>query len=169
MAPAAAILLAILTASAAFTDIRSRQIPNSLIIAGCVAALALQTWQGNLLAAAQGFGLALLIYLPLCLLRAMGGGDLKLMATIGLITGPNIWLTLFVLTSIIGGVIALIVIVYNGLGRRVLLNLKHILTTFPPWRNRPELDVHSGKGVALPHAVSIAIATFLYLLADSMS
>ena len=35
----------------------------------------------------MGAGLALLIYVPLFALRAMGGGDVKLMAAVGAIVG----------------------------------------------------------------------------------
>jgi Type IV leader peptidase family. len=61
------IAAAILTLIAALTDLRSRQIPNWLVVAGLLAGFILnaylQGWPG-LLQAARGFGLALLIYCP---------------------------------------------------------------------------------------------------------
>src|SRR3954466_3907979 len=97
------------TGIAAITDLYSRRIPNALAVAGFVAGLSLNAWLngwGGLAQSVMGFGLAVLIYVPLFLLRAMGGGDVKLMAAAGAIVGPRDWFTLFIMASIAGGVIA---------------------------------------------------------------
>ncbi|MGD0001379.1 MAG: prepilin peptidase, partial [Bryobacteraceae bacterium] len=62
---------------AAIYDWRFRRIPNWLCVAGLLAGFSAQIYlQGarGLLTAGEGFGLALLIYLPLYLLRGMGAG-----------------------------------------------------------------------------------------------
>ncbi|MBI3682079.1 MAG: prepilin peptidase [Acidobacteria bacterium] len=46
------------------------------------------------------------MFLPLFLLRGMGGGDAKLMAAIGAITGWQNCFIVFLLTAILGGVLA---------------------------------------------------------------
>ena len=71
---------------AAVFDLRTRRIPNWLCAAGFIAGFACQIalfrWTGAR-DAALGAGIALLIYIPLFALRAVGGGDVKLMAAVG--------------------------------------------------------------------------------------
>ena len=55
----------------------------------------------------SGFGLAVLIYVPLFILRAMGGGDVKLMAAAGAIARTKGLVYPFHLGIMAGGVIAL--------------------------------------------------------------
>jgi len=119
--------------------------------------------------AGLGFGLALLIYFPLFMLRGMGAGDVKLMAAVGALVGPGNWLRIFVLTALIGGAIAVGTILYRGVLRRVLKNLGHILMSpfrgRAPFQDHPELDLTSGAGLSLPHGAVIALGTFLFLFA----
>ena len=61
-----------------------------------------------------GTGLALLVYIPLFALRAVGGGDVKLMAAVGSMAGPKAWIAIFLITAIAGGVIAMVLIVGEG-------------------------------------------------------
>ena len=66
-----------------------------LVVAGFVVGIALNTWLAGWPGTQQslmGFGLAALVYVPLFILRAMGGGDVKLMAAAGAIIGPRDWL-----------------------------------------------------------------------------
>src|SRR5690349_12616599 len=108
------------TGVAALTDLYSRRIPNFLVVAGFIAGLAFNIWFAGWIGLAQslmGFGLAILIYVPLFVLRAMGGGDVKLMAAAGALVGPRDWFTLFILASIAGGVIAMgMLLARNTLG-----------------------------------------------------
>src|SRR5258707_6460288 len=101
------LLLTLLVVTAAVHDLRSRRIPNWLVLAGLVLGVALNSflhpyWPG-FKEAAQGFGLALLIYFPLYILHAMGAGDVKLMAALGAMVGPGPWLALFIVPAILGG------------------------------------------------------------------
>jgi prepilin peptidase CpaA len=120
-------------------------------------------------AAASGFGLAMLVYLPLFMLRAMGGGDVKLMAALGAAAGPQNWLAIFLITSILGGPIALVTIVIRGRVGKTMRNIGAILWQLvrlrAPHRAEPELDVAHPKAVGLPHGAVIAlgVATFLLL------
>ena len=109
--------LAALALAAALTDIHSRRIPNWLVAAGFAAGVGFQVharglpglWDA-LLGAAAGF----LVYLGLFALRAMGGGDVKLMGAIGAFTGPKDWFVIFVLASLIGGALALVSLATKG-------------------------------------------------------
>lgn len=168
------LVLTFLALLAAFYDLRFRRVPNWLVAAGLVLGIV-----GNsilfgflgLLLSMKGFGLALLIYIPLYLARGMGGGDVKLMAAVGALVGPVNWLVIFVLTGLIGGVIAIVFVLVKGRLRRTLHNVASILQSMAsrqaPYAANPELDVRTSAGVGLPHAAVIALGIFAFLIANS--
>ena len=154
-------------------DLRTRRIPNWLVATGLIAGftgqIATRSIPG-LRAAAFGALLAIAVYLPLYLLRAVGGGDLKLMAAIGSIAGPSNWLVIFVLASLIGGALALAVVLSRGRITTTLANIGAILARLvrlqAPYRDRPDLDVSNPAAIRLPHGVSIAIGVVLFVAAN---
>jgi prepilin peptidase CpaA len=170
------ILLAALVISAAVFDFRTRRIPNWLCAAGFLCGFAFQIvlfrWTGAR-DAALGAGLALLIYVPLFALRAVGGGDVKLMAAVGSIGGPQSWIAIFLITAILGGAIALVMITVKGRVARTMRNVGILLSELAhlraPHRVEQELDVSSGQGLRLPHGCTIAAGTMLYLAYSIMS
>ena len=111
------ILLGILAAIAAIFDIRYRRIPNWLVLAGILVGFAWNVsssgWPG-LGRASAGLGLGFILYFPLYLLRARGAGDVKLLAAVGAVTGPLNCLWIFLLTAILGGIIALFLLLFRG-------------------------------------------------------
>jgi prepilin peptidase CpaA len=165
------VLLAALVTVAAVFDWRTRRIPNWLCVAGLASGFACQIvlfrWAGAR-EALLGTGLALLIYVPLFALRAVGGGDVKLMAAVGSIAGPRAWIAIFLVTALVGGVIALVLIAVKGRMRRTFRNVGVLLTELvhlrAPHKVEEELDVTSGKGLRLPHGCTIAAGTLLYLI-----
>ncbi len=170
LAPFVAAVLAVLVVIAAFTDLKARRIPNWLVASGLALGVGLNWFLYGgvgLKFAIQGLGLAMLIYLPLFVLRGMGAGDVKLMAAVGSLAGPGNWLRIFVLTAIIGGVVAVIYILSQGAAGKAARNLAGIvLSPFrgkAPYQDNPELDVTSGKGMSLPHGAVIALGTILFL------
>jgi prepilin peptidase CpaA len=170
------LLLAALVIIAAAFDLRTRRIPNWLCATGLVSGFACQIalfhWTGAR-DAALGAGLALLIYIPLFALRAVGGGDVKLMAAVGSIAGPASWVAIFLITAITGGAIALVMIAVTGRFARTMRNVGILLTELvhlrAPYRVEQELDVSSGQGLRLPHGCTIAAGTLLYLGYSIMS
>jgi len=168
--PTHKILLAALVLVAAVYDIRFRKIPNWLCATGIAAGLALNgfifEWPG-LAQAALGLGVAALIYLPLFVLRAMGAGDVKLMMAVGSLVGWKSWLAIFVITGILGGVIALLLLLSKGLlGEKmgnVVYILKELVHLRAPYRSRPDMDVRSPTAIRLPHAAVIALGALSFL------
>jgi prepilin peptidase CpaA len=165
------ILVGILAATAAIFDIRSRRIPNWLVLTGIVAGFAWNmsaypVWPG-LGRAAAGLGLGFVLYFPLYLLRARGAGDVKLLASVGSITGPGNCFWIFFLTAILGGAIALLLLMFRGRVRKTLFNVawiaQDLLHLRLPYRRSDELDVTTPKGMRLPHAAMIAVGTIAFL------
>ena len=105
--------------------------------------------------AAVGFGAAFGIYLIFFLLKGRGGGDLKMMAALGAILGWSNWVLLFVLTSVLGGVVALIVVVARGRVGQTWRNL----------RNLSQQTLDRPNALSLPHAPVVAVAALFTAIA----
>jgi len=165
-------VLVVIVVTAAIFDLRYRKIPNWLVLVGLVLGFGLNTFLfevAGLVAAAKGMGLALLIYFPLYLLRAMGAGDAKLMAAVGSIVGWGNWLAIFVATAVIGGVLGVIVLLFAGRIRKTFWNMGWILNEIlhfrAPYHSSQELDVRSAQGMRMPHGVAIALGSITFLVA----
>lgn len=166
-----AVLLAVLIAAAIY-DIRFRRIPNWLTAGGVLIGLGLNTflyegWPGlrfGLIGMAAAFGLYFFLYA----LRAMGAGDVKLMAAVGALVGWEDWFGIFVVTAIVGGIMALILMTLRGRVKHTLWNVGFILSEMkhgrPAYVGREELDVKNPKAMGLPHGFVIAVGTLFYLL-----
>jgi prepilin peptidase CpaA len=172
MRPAVEALLVLVALAAGFFDLRERRVPNWLTLAALIAGIAVNlalAHRPGLWTSLEGLGLALLIYLPLYLLRGVGGGDLKLMAAIGAIVGPIHWFWIWIFTALLGGVAALVLVIAKGRLRATLANVWAILTSLArgraPHLEHPDLDVRRESTLRLPHGVVIAAATLIFLLA----
>ena len=145
-------------AGAAWWDWRERLIPNWLCLGGLLCGFVVNDW----LFAMKGLALALAIHLPLYALRATGGGDVKLMAALGALLGVDDWLRLFIVSAVLGGVVAIGFVMSRGvLGetfRRVGFVLSSLVRGRAPYKTNPELDVGSGMGRTLPRGVIVAMA-----------
>jgi prepilin peptidase CpaA len=164
------ILLGILVTVAAAYDIRYRRIPNWLVLAGIVAGFAFNSSDGlsGLGRAAAGLGLGFILYFPLYILRARGAGDVKLLAAVGAIIGPGNCFRVFFLTAILGGLIALIWLLFKGRVRHTLFNvawiMKDIVSLRAPYKSNEELDVTTTRGMRLPHGAMIAVGASALLI-----
>jgi prepilin peptidase CpaA len=165
-------ILLLIVGIAAIYDLRYRRIPNWVVLAGLVLGLGVNTflfaWAG-LQRSLLGLGLAFLIYFPLYLLRGMGAGDVKLMAAVGSIVGWADWIGIFFFTAIVGGIVAIALLAGRSQMRRGLSNAGYLvvqLLSFRlPYARKEELDVKSEKSVKLPHGMTIAWGSVLFLAA----
>jgi prepilin peptidase CpaA len=114
-----------------------------------------------------GFAVAFGVYLALYAIRAMGAGDVKLMAAVGTMVGWEDWFGIFVITAIIGGAMALILIVAKKRFTSTFMNVGVILNEAksgrPAYLAKEELDVKNPKALGLPHGAVIAVGTLFYL------
>jgi len=152
----------LLSLGAGIWDWKVRRIPNWLCLSGAVAGFLLNDFRF----AIAGFGLALAIHLPLYALRAIGGGDVKLMAALGALLGYQAWLKVFIINALLGGVVAIAVVVIRGLGvetfKRIWFVMKSLGRGQAPYQANAELDVTSGLGRSLPRGVIIAVAVAIW-------
>jgi prepilin peptidase CpaA len=173
--PGIEVMLLTLVVGAAIYDVRYRRIPNWLTVPGVLAGIAMnwflawpspQPWSG-LLFALKGFGLGFGLYLALYAVRAMGAGDVKLMAAVGAMVGWEDWFGTFIITALVGGLMA---VIYSTIKKRLgttFWNVGFILSEMksgrPAYVQREELDVRNPKSVGLPHGAVIAIGTLFFL------
>ena len=171
-------VLLLLLATAAVIDVRSHRIPNWLVLSGAVYALVYNTvfppWlHGTFLFPLGGLGLGLAMFLPLYLLRAMGAGDVKLLAMCGAFLGSNeIWRAALVVL-ITGGVLGVVFVLANGSALRVYQNLTALfrvgaldtMTGAVPSLRIPA-SVSAGR---LPYGVAIAVGTAAYLVLHQLA
>lgn len=163
-------LLAALALIAAVFDIRYRRIPNWLNFSGLLLGLAVNArWLGwhGLGHSALGLGLGFILYFPLFLLRARGAGDVKLLSAVGSIAGPENCFAIFLLTALLGGVLAIVLLLAKGRLQKTLWNVRSILMDLAhfraPYAGSPELDVNRPESMRLPHGAVVAVGIFAFL------
>lgn len=157
-------------AVATFTDLRSRRIPNWLVLPflgmGLGVSAWLHGWRG-LGQSAEGMALGLVVFGVLHLMGGMGAGDVKLAAAIGAWVGPRQLMLALVVTGLAGGVMAVGWAIKGGFLGDVLKGSGNLLFG---WRERgtladPELVLENPKARKMPYAPAIAIGTILSFFA----
>jgi prepilin peptidase CpaA len=174
------ILLCALLALAVSSDLRTRRIPNALVFGGAVLGLLLNSAYPDgdglfmrpvggigALWALAGLATGLGLLLPMYAMRALGAGDVKLMAMVGAFVGPHAVLGCTLLTLLAGGVLALAVAAWNGRLRLMLTNSYH-MSVYALMRrlggDAIKLEAPAEASGRLPYAVAIAAGTLPYLV-----
>jgi prepilin peptidase CpaA len=165
--------LVLLLVAAAVFDVRSHRIPNKLVLTGVLVGLAC-SWllphpsHQDALFPLEGLLVGFVIFLPLYLLRAMGAGDVKLMAMVGAFVGPGDAFLAALATMIVGGGFALIHVLVNGTAARLYHNLSALLVggaVSVVTGTRPSLQIDAAASAGrLPYAVPIALGSIGYLV-----
>ena len=162
------IFLGALLTLACITDLRTRRIPNALTFSAVAGALLFHVITGG--ASAAGWSMAgacvgALLFLPMFALRGMGAGDVKLLAAVGAWLGPGQVAIVALATSLVGGVMAVVVALAYGYLRKALTNLYLLLAH---WRVMgvsplPAVTLERASGPRLAYALPIAIGTVVTL------
>ena len=116
-------VFALLLATVCASDLRTRRIPNWLVLLilglGLANAAAVSGGSGVLWAAA-GVGVGLILWLPFSVLRMMGAGDVKFFAAACAWFGPATAVRASLLSAIFGGVLAILWIAGGVVRRRAV-------------------------------------------------
>ncbi len=155
---------------ATYTDVRSRRIPNWLVLPFLLAGLVVSTWQQGWHGLGQSFaglGLGLLIYGTLCWMGGMGMGDVKLCGAIGAWIGPEQLLFALLLIGIVGGVMALAWAIKDGFVGELFRNAGELVIGVKDrgLRPHPEMTLKQPRARKIPYAPAIAIGTIVSFLA----
>jgi prepilin peptidase CpaA len=142
------------------TDVRDRKILNMVTLPSIVFGIGFNTITGgmdglqfSLLGMITGFGLFFIPYA----LKGMAAGDVKLLMAIGALKGSTFVIGSFLYIAIIGGIIALIILVKN---KELLSSLKRIFFSaqFRTLDNLNKNELHH----AFPYGVAIVLGTLGY-------
>lgn len=147
-----------------FTDLRSRRIPNWVVLPFLVAGLVVSGWMhgwSGIGHSVAGLALGGLLFGVLCWMGGMGMGDVKLVAAIGAWIGPSQLLTALVLTGIAGGVMALCWAAWSGFLGELFQGAGDLASgvTKRGLRPHPELILNNPLTRKMPYAPAIAIGT----------
>lgn len=175
LAGAGIVPLIFLLLLAARQDLKSATIPNPLVAAGIVVALLLHGLLPSgggflspapgglgLLAALQGLAIGFAVLFPAYVVRAMGAGDVKLMAMVGAFLGPDDILPALVGTFLAGGVVALVVALAHGAALQMFRNIAYMLRVTImklPLPGLPEIEPPLQSVAKAPYGVAIALGT----------
>jgi prepilin peptidase CpaA len=145
---------------ASIIDIWTRRVPNWLVLpflaSGIAVQIALSGWAGVGRSVA-GIALALLLFGIPCFLGGMGMGDLKLAAGIGAWIGPAQLLFAFIMTSLAGGLLALLYAAARGILGETLTRTGNLLGGERPPGHK--------EGPSIPYVPAIAIGTLFSFFA----
>ncbi|MCM0612000.1 prepilin peptidase [Marinobacter sediminum] len=155
--------LLLLLVPAVVSDLRYRRIPNLLVFPAWALALVLGVVVNGVtggLDALTGMGSALLVGLPFWLVGWIGGGDVKLVAAIGALVGPELVWPILAAIGISGLFLALGALLHEGiLGsavRRYWASLSLSMVSRRGVYVRPD---EAEQDVRLPYALAIAVGT----------
>src|SRR6266849_4799383 len=128
---------------AAACDVRWRRIPNWLTLSALV---------GGVLVALGGAAIGLCVLLPFYLIHAMGAGDVKLLAGLGSLVGPQAMVSLVIYAALVGGAISVVMLARRG---RLHFAMAEIMS-------RPTDLTRSGAKA--PYGLAIACGVYLSML-----
>jgi prepilin peptidase CpaA len=138
-------------------DMRSRKVHNWLFLA-CVgvaltAVLIVDGWHG-LANGTLGFLAGAIVFLPFVLVKAVGAGDLKLLAAFGIVTGWQAVLHVAFFSIFWGALFGVVQVIFKGEGKVFFHNVLNILLR----RKSEGLKLHS-----MPFTVALLFGWLTYL------
>ena len=152
---------------AAASDVRTRRIPDVLVVAlllGGLAVNAFAGWQHAALDVAIAFAVLILGSFAFSL-KLIGGGDVKLLAAAAGTLGYP-WATTFLLSTLLcGGVIAIVYSMLRGRLRTTFSNLKTIALPIFAGVRPARLET----GTAMPYALAIFAGACLTAIVSGLA
>lgn len=160
---------------AAWIDGRELKVPNwitfPMVLAGLVYSTCVGGWAG-LGAGLVGMCVGLLTLMPLYAVGGMGAGDVKLMAGIGAWLGWQITLTAFAVSTVVGAVMAVVMVLLKKNVKHHYENFLLILSEWMVIKNPYELSKIAAerkpKMMLLPYGIPICIGTIGYFFYTGM-
>ena len=164
----AGVVFTLLLVLACVSDVRSRRIPNTLVL--CIAVLgvgySLMLGPGvhGALRAAGGMAVGLMLWLPFSALRMLGAGDVKFFAAASAWLGPALAARAAVLSALFGGLLAL---VWLAGGRRWMPELGQPYSTVLQPEGSGELSA-ADRTRQLPYGLAMAAGLAVAALVASL-
>jgi prepilin peptidase CpaA len=156
------VTLTVIVSAAAWYDVTTHRIPNWLTVSGLVLALLLRFLGGSLGLGLQGSAVAFGISLVLYLLRAVGAGDVKLLAAVGAFFGSSEVAGALAVIAIAGAGFALLNVIYRGVLPLLLLNTYELLKSWRTLGGERSRTLDSPGALTIPYGVPIAAGTLFW-------
>jgi prepilin peptidase CpaA len=155
-----------LTLLAGLLDFRTRKIPNWLTVPALILGIGVHILTGGWSGAKgslEGAGLALVVLLPLVLLRGLGAGDWKLMGAVGAFLGPVIFLFVLLGSILISGLMAMVSILRAQQVGETLRNIVELVRGFFSFglRANPKISLDNPALLKVPFGVAVAVSTLI--------
>jgi prepilin peptidase CpaA len=159
------VVLVVFASTAAFWDATTHRIPNKITVTGLAAALVLRAPLGLdvLVQGLAGAGIALAVAIVFYALRAIGGGDVKLLAGVGAFLGSTHIVGALALAAVLGAAFALGSVIRRGVLPLLLFNtldLVKSLASLGRAGQRGKLD--RSAVLTIPYGVPIAVGTLIW-------
>lgn len=156
---------------AAWIDGKQLRVPNWLTypmaLSGLVYNVAVGGW-GGLGDGLLGLVVGLLCLMPLYSVGGMGAGDVKLMAGMGAWLGWEVTFAAFLVTTVVGAVMAVAMVVYRKSAAKHWLNSLAILQEWMTVRNPRKLaEIAAARKptmLLLPYGIPICVGSIGYFL-----
>jgi prepilin peptidase CpaA len=164
------VIIAVVTA--AVFDIKTRKIPNALTFSLILLSLfyySIELGIKGIGISISGFAAGLGLFLIPFLVGWMGAGDTKLLAAIGAALGPKAVLSVFLLTSLAGGMLVIILLLYRCLScKEIIYGLHAGFYNFSLYSVlKSTLYKKSGKKTEICYGAAIAIGTLFFIILDN--
>jgi prepilin peptidase CpaA len=149
-------------------DVRSRKIPNFITLPALLFGMILHFSVGGWRQLASATAAAIicgLVFLIFYLSGGMGAGDVKLITAVGCVAGLSLIGPLLLWTSIIGGVMAIALALYQNRLKETMHNMVTLASHHKEagLNPHPEFNVSNSRSLRLPYAVAIAAGSALNL------
>lgn len=156
---------------ASWNDYRTHRVPNwlnaVLAAAGIAAQASVWGWAG-VGHALGGMAVGFVLLVGLWMMRGMGAGDVKFMAAIGAWLGPQMTLYAVAAGGIVGGILAVALIIARGKWRETGNNFGVLLTKMSSVRTAlsefGSVGSLAGQAGVMPYAIPLTIGTGLVVL-----
>jgi prepilin peptidase CpaA len=157
---AESVVLVGLLAAACVSDLRTRLIPNRIVLviiaAGLVFAMVANSGISGLSHAGAGLLTGFVVWFPFYLLRMMGAGDVKLFAASATFLGARGAIEGALYTALFGGALALVYMILSSGWTWTFIRLGHGVQHPAMLRNAP-----SAAGRRMPYALAISAGVLL--------
>jgi prepilin peptidase CpaA len=159
--------LGVLVTFCAMSDLRFQKIPNLLTLPAALMAFLYHAHHSGLPGLYEslwGWVLGLLLLIVPYRMKAMGAGDVKLLAAVGAVVGPINVIIIFLYSSIIGGLYALLHRIYSEIRFNFTGDFYQTIKHFVLFRKiLGGEDKSVNKGSHLCYGIAIAAGTYTYI------
>jgi prepilin peptidase CpaA len=159
------VAITLFVSTAAWWDATAHRIPNKLTVTGLAAAFLLRAPLGSdaVVQGLAGFGIVVLVSVVLYAVRAIGGGDVKLLAGVGAFLGSSEVLGALGLIAILGAAFALLSVIRRGVLPLLIFNTLELVRS---WRSLGQAGqsrkLESPAALTIPYGVPIAVGTLIW-------